>query len=146
MGLGSTRAFADLGHPEIRRALWITLAFTVGSFAGLFAVVEFSLSTIQVADGGWIQSLFGWLIGVLGGFATLALSRILFPAVATFSAGSLLEDIAAQLEATHNPSVIGGAIASAQFALMAVALNLVASRSTSRCCSCRYYRPSCSGR
>lgn len=55
-GLGSAfaRAFADLGHPAIRRALWITLALTVGSFAGLFALVEFSLSTIQVADGGWI--------------------------------------------------------------------------------------------
>ena len=89
MGLGSAfaRVFADLGHPAIRLALWITLALTVGFFAGLLQVVEFGLSTVQVVDVGWIQSLFGWFIGVFGGFPTLALSWILFPPVATFSLG-----------------------------------------------------------
>ena len=32
-------AFGDLAHPETRRVVWVSLAFTMVSFAGLFVAV-----------------------------------------------------------------------------------------------------------
>lgn len=127
-------AFGDLTHPAIRRVVWISLALTVASFAGLFVAVQVGLGAIQVADGGWIQSVFAWAVGILGGLGTLILVWVLFPAVATFFAGLLLEDIAKALEQSHYPHdppgsdqpLVSGIVAGLQFAAVAIAANLLA--------------------
>ena len=127
-------AFGDLTHPSIRRVVWISLALTVASFVGLFVVVQFGLGAIQVAEAGWIQSVFAWAVGIFGGLGTLILVWVLFPLVVTFFAGLLLEDVTKALELSHYPNdppgrdqpLVSGIIAGLQFATVAVAANLLA--------------------
>ena len=126
------RAFGDLTHPAIRRLLWISLGLTLATFAGLFVVVELALAAIEVGDGGWVQTVFSWAVGVLGGLGALVLVWVLFPVVATFFAGLMLEHVAAALEASHYPDapkgrdqpLIGGILSGLRFAAVAVAVNL----------------------
>lgn len=137
MGAGTAflRAFGDLGHPAIRGAVWRALAMAGGSFAGLALVVQLLLARLQVGDGGWLTTAAGWVVGALGGLATVALTWILFPAVATFFVGLMLEGVAKSLEAQHYPgaprghgqgSLTAAAIAGLRFAAVAIALNLAA--------------------
>lgn len=125
------RAFGDLTHPAIRRLLWISLGLTLATFAGLFVLVELALAAIEVG-GGWVQTTFSWAVGVLGGLGALVLVWVLFPVVATFFAGLMLEHVAAALEASHYPDapkgrdqpLIAGILAGLRFAAVAVAVNL----------------------
>ena len=97
-------AFGDLAHPETRWVVWVSLAFTMVSFAGLFVAVQFCLSAAQVTESSWIQFVFSWVVGILGGFGTLILVWVLFPVVATFFRGLLFEGFAKTLEFSHYPN------------------------------------------
>ena len=90
--------FGDRAHPEIRRVVWISLALTTASFVGLVVAVQSCSSTAHVTECGWIQFVFSWAVGILGGVSTLILAWVLFPVVATFFVSLLLEDIAKALD------------------------------------------------
>jgi len=76
--------------------------------------------------------VFSWVVGILGGFGTLILVWVLFPVVATFFGGLLLEDLAKTLEFSHYPNdlpgrdltLAGGIVAGLQFTVVAITANL----------------------
>ncbi len=128
--LGAFRtATDDLRAPAVRSILWRTLGFTVAAFVVLAIVVQAAIGYFTTEQAGWIQAI----LDFLGGLATLVLVWLLFPAVATFVAGTMIEGLVAAVERRHYPdrvskrslSWLAGAMASARFALFVITLNLV---------------------
>ncbi len=96
-----TKAFLQLGDPAIRRVLWRCLLLTLVLFAGLWWGVGHILTKTALLEIGWLDTV----IRFLGGAATLVLTWLLFPAVATGIAGVFLEDVAAAVEKKHYPAL-----------------------------------------
>ena len=123
-------AAGDLLRPEVRRVVALSLVLAGAVFAALFVAVQTGLGIVTAGEAGWIQ----WLVNTLGGFATVALVWVFFPAVATFFVGLLLDGVVAALESAHYPDAPRGrdipladAIAAGlRFTLVAVTINLVA--------------------
>ena len=95
------RAISDLAEPALRRVVLIGLALAVAVFAILWIAVAVVLG--QTAFFGWRP--LDWIVDLLGALAVLALSWLLFPAVATMAMGLFLERVAAAVEARHYPGL-----------------------------------------
>jgi uncharacterized protein involved in cysteine biosynthesis len=93
------RAFAALPTPPLRRVVMLSLALAVASFALLWLGAGFLLDRAALFD--W--AALNWLVNILGGLAVLALSWLLFPAVATLVMGFFLDGVAAAVEARDYP-------------------------------------------
>ena len=123
-------AVGDIARPEVRRVVALSLVLSGAVFAALFVAVQSGLGVVIAGEAGWIR----WLVDILGGFATVALVWVFFPAVVTFFVGLLLDGVVAALESTHYPDASRGRdipladaiTAGLRFALVAVAINLVA--------------------
>ena len=122
-----TRARRDLWSPAGRRILWRSLGRSVAAFVVLPIAVQYGIGHVTAGWAGWARTL----LDVLGGLATLVLVWVLFPAVATFFAGAMMDSLIDAVEAKHYPAarVRGQSMAStlwhgARFALVAIALNL----------------------
>ena len=119
----------DLRAPAARSILWRTLGFTIAAFVVLAIVVQAAIGYFTTGQSGWIQTV----LDFLGGLATLVVTWLLFPAVATFIAGTMIEGLVDAVERRHypdraaqrSPSWLAAATASARFALFVIALNLV---------------------
>jgi CysZ protein len=94
------RAVAALGEPPMRRVVLLSFAIAVFAFAALWFAVALLLHDTALFD--WRP--LNWLVELLGGFAVLGLTWLLFPAVVTFIMGFYVERIAAAVEAVHYPS------------------------------------------
>lgn len=123
-----TLARRDLWSPAARTILWRSLGLSVSAFVVLAIAVQYGIGHLTVGWSGWVQTL----LDVLGGFATLVLVWILFPAVATFFAGAMVDSLIDAVEARHYPaarvrdqSMASALWHSARFALFAVALNVL---------------------
>ena len=92
-------ALADPFAPALRRILWLCLALALASFAVLWTIVAFALA--HIALFGWRP--LDWIVDLLGVFAVLGLSWLLFPAVVTLVIGLFLERIAVAVESLHYP-------------------------------------------
>ncbi len=122
-----TLGLDDLLLPAGRRLVGMAIVLAAVAFAALFAGVE---TAIGSAGGpGWLHSL----LSVLGGLATIAVTWILFPAVATFFVSLLLDRFVAAVEARHYPSdpgrdlpLVTAIVAAARFAVVSIAINLIA--------------------
>ena len=91
------KAVKQLGDPAIRRVLWISLGLSLLVFLLLWTGVGYLLSRTSFFQIGWIDTA----VDVLGGFATLALSWLLFPAVMLATAagvGLLTERVTLSLD------------------------------------------------
>ena len=88
MGVSSAILLAaqQLSAPEFRRVLVRAIGLSVITFIGLAVGVQWALVHWGLVAMPWI----GTLIQFLGGFATLGLAWVLFPAVATFMVGLLV--------------------------------------------------------
>ena len=95
------KAVNQLGDPAIRRVLWISLGLSLLVFLLLWTGVGYLLSRTSFFHIGWIDTA----VDVLGGFATLALSWLLFPAVVSTTTGFLLEGVAEAVERRHYPDL-----------------------------------------
>jgi CysZ protein len=95
------KAIEQLGDPAIRRVLWVSLGLSVLAFALVWAGVGYLLTQTTVFQIGWLDTA----IDVLGGFATLALSWLLFPAVVSTTTGFFLEGVADAVERRHYPNL-----------------------------------------
>jgi CysZ protein len=95
------KAIGQLGDPAIRRVLWISLGLSLLTFVLLWAGVGYLLTQTTFFQIGWLDTA----IDVLGGFATLALSWLLFPAVVSTTTGFFLEGVAEAVERRHYPDL-----------------------------------------
>ena len=93
------RALGDPFAPALRRIVWLCLALAVASFAVLWIIVAIALA--HIALFGWRP--LDWVVELLGAFAVLGLSWLLFPAVVTMVIGLFLDRIAAAVESLHYP-------------------------------------------
>ena len=93
------RAFRDLGAPALRRIVWLGLGLALLLFLVLWSGVAIALD--HGVRFGWRP--LDWLVDLLGAFAVVALSWLLFPAVATLVLGLFLERIAGAVESLDYP-------------------------------------------
>jgi uncharacterized protein involved in cysteine biosynthesis len=123
-------AIQQLSAPEFRRVLARAISLSVITFIALAVGVQWALVHWGLAAMPWI----GTLIQFLGGFATLGLAWVLFPAVATFMVGFFVEDISEATEIAHygddppgqSPDFFSGLLSSAWFLTVAVGVNILA--------------------
>jgi CysZ protein len=124
------RAIADAAHPKLRRVTILCLAITVLVFAALWLGSGVMLGHLAVFGSQWLD----WGVSLLGGFALLILTWLLFPAVSTLVFSFFLDRIAADVEALYYPG-LGPArrlpvrvtlIATARLMGLTVLLNLLA--------------------
>jgi CysZ protein len=92
-------AISDLFSPALRRIVAASLALTAASFIALWVAVALALDHAALFGFRPLQ----WLVDLLGTLAVVALSWLLFPAVATMVIGLFLERIAAAVESLHYP-------------------------------------------
>ncbi len=123
------KSLAQLNDPVIRKILGKTIALAVVLFVVLFIAIGFLLGETQFFAIGWLETA----TQILGGLATLAISWLLFPAIAVLILGFYLEDVAAAVEARHYPGLgpprvqplREAMIIAVKFGLIAVALNIL---------------------
>ena len=123
-------AFQQMTAPVFRRVLIRALGLAALSFVGLALAVQWALVQYGLVDTPWI----GTAIQFLGGFATLALAWVLFPAVSTMMVELFVEDVTAATEVAHypddppgqSPDFISGLISSVCFVTVAIGVNVLA--------------------
>ena len=124
------KAIEQLGDPAIRRVLWLSLGLSALTFAVVWILVGWLLTQTSLFETGWLNAV----VDVLGGFATLALSWLLFPAVVSTTTGFFLDGVAEAVDRRHYPALpparrqpVGEVVVSAlKFFAVTVALNLFA--------------------
>ena len=95
------KAIKQLGDPAVRRVLWVSVGLSVLVFALVWTGVAYLLMRTTFFQIGWLDTA----IDVLGGFATLAVSWLLFPAVVSTTTGFFLEGVADAVESRHYPNL-----------------------------------------
>lgn len=125
-----SRAFRDAFAPAQRRALFGSILATLAVFAGLHLCVSWAVGRLRPESHPWLL----WPLEILGNFAVLALTWLLFPAVATAILSFFLDGVLARLEAQHYPALppargmpLGAVLASSGRLLgLTIGLNLLA--------------------
>ncbi|MGB8275268.1 MAG: EI24 domain-containing protein [Alphaproteobacteria bacterium] len=124
------KAFGQLSDRATRRLAWRSLVVTAALFAVLLVLVAWALSHSHF----FALPALDWAVDVLGGFAALVVSLLLFPGVALLILSFFLEDVAGLVEARHYPDLppprrqplAEVTWAAVKFAAVTVALNLLA--------------------
>src|SRR5262249_17458203 len=125
-----SQAFRDALAPSQRRALFGSIVATLAVFAGLHLGVSWAVDHVRPESHPWPL----WPLEILGNFAVLALTWLLFPAVATAILSLFLDGVLARLEVQHYPALppargmpLGMVLASGGRLLgLTIGLNLVA--------------------
>lgn len=94
-------ACQDAAAPPQRRALVISLGLSAAAFAALWIGVTWLLGEERFFDVYWLDKT----LALLGSVAVLALSWLLFPAVAILVQGFFLDGIVTRLERRHYPDL-----------------------------------------
>lgn len=123
------KAIAQISDPAIRRVLWLSLGWTLGVFVALYSAVWYAIGHTALFANPWAEGL----VDLLGVFASLGLTWILFPAVSGAIIGLLLERVALTVEARHYPglpmaragSLAEGLIGSAKLIALMIVLNIL---------------------
>lgn len=124
-----SKALAQLSDRRVRRVLWISIAATLALFVALFGAVWFLLRETVLFDFWFLDDI----VDTLGIFATLGVTWLLFPALATSIVGLLLEEVAHAVETRHYPHLgpapgargIDALWSSAKLIAIMVALNIL---------------------
>jgi CysZ protein len=95
------RAVADLAAPRLRRIVAASLALAVATLAALWLALGLILDRYGGLGWRWLE----WLVDLMGAAAALALTWLLFPAVATMVMGFFLDRVAGVVESLHYPGV-----------------------------------------
>lgn len=124
------KAIGQIGDPRIVRVLFGAVALSIAVFIGLWVAVSYLLNHTRLFEMAYLNTA----IDVLGGLATLVVSWILFPAVASTAVGFFLEGVAAAVDARYYPwrgeprrqTVVEVVLGSVRFVAILVVLNLLA--------------------
>lgn len=124
------KAFGQLGDPATRRVAWKSLLVSAVLFAVLLALVAWGLSNTRLFD----EAALNWLLDILGGFAAIVLSLLLFPGVVGLTLGFFLEEVAARVDDCYYPDLPPARVqplsemtwVAVRFALVTVGLNILA--------------------
>jgi uncharacterized protein involved in cysteine biosynthesis len=124
------KAIGQLSDPRIRRVLWISLGSTTVLFAVLFGGVWYLLRETVLFDWWFLEDA----VDTLGIFATIGLTWLLFPALASSIVGLLLDGVARAVEARHYPhltpapglGLADALVSSLKLIAVMVALNILA--------------------
>ena len=122
------RAVGQLGDPRVLRVLGYCVLLSIACFAVAWLAIAWLLST-PFFESGWLQTT----VAVLGTLATLVLTWLLFPLLASAFVGVFLEPIATAVEARYYPDLdetsgIGfwaGIGAALRFLILIVVINLL---------------------
>lgn len=123
------RALGQLRDPRIIRVLALSLTLSAALFVALWVGIGFLLTETSLFEIGWLDTA----LDILGGLATALLTFLLFPAVASATAGFFLDSVADAVEARHYPglgpvrrqTLAEVLLTSAKFLSILVVLNLV---------------------
>jgi uncharacterized protein involved in cysteine biosynthesis len=96
-----SQAFRDAFAPAQRWALFGSILATLAVFAALHLGVSWAIDHLRPESHPWLL----WPLEILGNFAVLALTWLLFPAVATAILSLFLDGVLARLEAQHYPGL-----------------------------------------
>ncbi|HKF71049.1 MAG TPA: EI24 domain-containing protein [Stellaceae bacterium] len=96
-----SQAFRDAFAPAQRRALLGSILATLAVFVGLHFLVSWGIEQVRPESHPWLL----WPLEILGNFAVLALTWLLFPAVATAILSLFLEGVLERLEAENYPGL-----------------------------------------
>src|ERR1044071_8108490 len=91
------RAFADLSSPALRRVVALGMVLAILILAALWTGVAIALDHTRLFGWGPLD----WAVDLLGAVAVIALSWLVFPAVATLVMGFFLERVAGAVEARN---------------------------------------------
>ncbi|MDR3518692.1 MAG: EI24 domain-containing protein [Azospirillaceae bacterium] len=124
------RAFAQLADPPIQKVIWSSVLGALGSFILVAVIVWIGLDYSHPYTVWWINTM----VSVLGGFAVLGLTWLLFPAVVVTIAGLLLEPVARAVERRYYPDLLppmptswfGDLIVSLRFLVLLLVVNFLA--------------------
>jgi uncharacterized protein involved in cysteine biosynthesis len=95
------QALAVLGDKKCRGVIWLGLLLTCLVFVGLGVAVWWILANVTLTQIGWLDKT----IDLLGGFAVLVITFLLFPSVVTMMIALFLERIFLAVERTHYPDL-----------------------------------------
>lgn len=124
------KAIEQLSDRAVRRVIWLSLGWTLAIFVALYAALWYALGHTALFTNSWAEGL----VDILGAFATLGLTWILFPAISGSIIGLFLERVALAVEARHYPglpmaragSLAEGLAASLKLIAVMVVLNILA--------------------
>jgi uncharacterized protein involved in cysteine biosynthesis len=124
------KAVDQFSDSAIRRVLWISLGWTLAVFVALYGIVWYALGHTALFTNAWAEGV----VDLLGAFAALGLTWLLFPAVSGSIIGLFLERVAVAVEARHYPglpmaragSLADGLVASLKLIAVMVVLNILA--------------------
>ncbi len=115
-----SKGISQLGDPQIRKVIWLSIAAACFVFTILWLAVGVMLGATTVFNYAWLE----WAVDLLGGLAPLVFTWFLFPAVISAVIGIFLEDIAEAVEARHYPALPPAAGLPVAKAVMTVAAYL----------------------
>jgi CysZ protein len=124
------KALTLLRERTFWRVLWQSVLITIASFVALYAIVWTVLTHVTITDTWWLDTT----ADVLGGLAVLALTWLLFPAVATLVISFFLDRVVEAVERQYYPALPPPtplshwqSLAEAlKFAVVLVGMNLIA--------------------
>jgi len=96
-----SRALGQLTDPRILRILGVVVLLSIASFLASWFGIGWLLTSTRLVDIAWLDTA----IDVLGGLATLLLTWLLFPLVASAFVALFLDRIAVAVEARYYPDL-----------------------------------------
>ncbi|MBT5046992.1 MAG: hypothetical protein HOM58_00690 [Rhodospirillaceae bacterium] len=123
------KALSQLPDPAFRRVVLKTLLWSILLFAGLVAAAWWLLTSTQLFQWGWLDSIVDWL----GGAAAVIAAFVLFPGAALIIISFMLEPVARAVERKHfpdlepprNQSVSEAVMIGLRYGAIAIVLNLI---------------------
>tara|TARA_R110001583_G_scaffold96819_3_gene241361 strand:+ start:70652 stop:71332 length:681 start_codon:yes stop_codon:yes gene_type:complete len=124
------KSLAQFSDPRFRRVVLIGVGGAILTILALWGAIGFTLNSVTLfSDGGWLETVADWLLGV--GLALLVL--LLFPAMTVLISSLLLDQIAKAVEDKHYPHLeqprhqpfLEALINGLKFSLTALFLNIL---------------------
>ena len=120
--------FSQLRDPSAKKVVLISVGASVLTYIFLFGFINLTLNHTSLFQVRWIESF----SDLLGHFAAVMLTWLLFPATISAIIGLLLENIASAVEARHypnlppisNPPLFSSLVISGKFLALLLVLNI----------------------
>lgn len=124
------KALAQLSDPALRRIVLLALAGAAAIFALMCGAGWLLIAQLHLSEIGWVDVA----LDVFGGLGVFVVAVLLYPAAVTAIVGLFLDNVAQAVESVHYPGlpparnqgIAESTIAGLRFALIALALNVLA--------------------